>query len=50
MRPINKDQFHHDGRGPELMRVIWSPKGDHLSGFEYFNPEDPYDEAHIRHI
>lgn len=32
------------------MQVIWSAKGDYLKAIEYFNPEDPHDEAHIRHV
>ena len=50
MKPIHKEDFHHDGRGPELMQVIWSTKGDYLKAIEYFNPEDPYDDTHIRHV
>jgi hypothetical protein len=50
MKPIHKEDFHHDGRGPGLMQVLWSPKGDYLKAFEYFNPEDPYDEVHVRHV
>ena len=37
-------EFHHDGRGPELQRVIWAHKGVILKGFEYYNPEDVYEE------
>jgi len=32
------------------MQVIWSPNGHRLKAFEYFNPDDPYDESHVRHI
>lgn len=48
MKPILEAEFHHDGRGPELQRVIWghaNPKG-----FEYFNPEDEYVDASLRHL
>jgi hypothetical protein len=50
MKPIHKEDFHHDGRGPELIQVIWSTKGDLLKAIEYYNPEDPHDESHIRHV
>ena len=50
MKPIQKEQFHHDGRGPKLVRIIWSSNGSHLEAFEYYNPEDPYDDDHIRHV
>lgn len=38
-------EFHHDGRGPELQRAVWSDSGVILKGFEYFNPEDVYASA-----
>jgi len=48
--PILEESFHHDGRGPELQRVIWGLKGVVLKGFEYYNPEDDYDELNIKHL
>jgi hypothetical protein len=30
--------------------VIWSHKGIRLQALEYYNPEDTYDDAHIRHV
>ena len=48
MRPILEEEFHHDGRGPELQRVIWG-RSTPLA-FEYFNPEDEYTDDEIKHI
>ncbi len=45
-----ENEFHHDGRGPELQRVIWDSKGIILKGFEYYNPEDNYKEENIKHL
>jgi hypothetical protein len=50
IEPILEDKFHHDGRGPELQRVIWAYDGKILKGFEYYNPEDTYDEENIKNI
>ncbi len=44
--PILENEFYHDGRGPELHRVVWTHNGKMLKGFEYFNP----DEKNIRHL
>ena len=43
-------ELHHDGRGPELLRVVWVYEGKILLGFEYYNPEDTYDEESIKHL
>jgi len=48
--PIHTDLFYHEGRGPELQRTIWTRKGIVLSGFEYFNPDDEYTEANLKHL
>lgn len=45
-----ENEFHHDGRGPELQRVIWTHEGVILKGFEYYNPEDVYEEKNIKHL
>lgn len=50
IEPILEKEFHHDGRGPELQRVIWADEGKILKGFEYYNPEDSYDEENIKNI
>ncbi len=51
MTPMFDEVFYHDGRGPELQRVIWS--GGHFSdlfGFEYFNPDDKYEASNLKHL
>jgi hypothetical protein len=45
-----ESEFHHDGRGPELQRVVWAFDGKILQGFEYYNPEDTYEEESIKHL
>jgi hypothetical protein len=47
---ILEDEFHNEGRGPELQRVVWADEGKTLKGFEYYNPEDTYDEEDIKHL
>jgi len=48
--PVHDESFYHDGRGPELQRVVWSHKGAILSGFEYFNPDDAYTPENLKHL
>ena len=48
--PILQNHFYHDGRGPELQKVVWSPDGFGLLGFEYFNPDDEYVSNNLKHI
>jgi hypothetical protein len=48
--PILEADFYHDGRGPELQKVIWDYRGQILRGFEYFNPEDEYTAENLRHL
>ncbi|MDH3935404.1 MAG: hypothetical protein OEU62_09575, partial [Gammaproteobacteria bacterium] len=43
-------ELHHVGRGPELQRVVWAYEGKVLQGFEYYNPEDTYEEESIKHL
>ena len=45
-----ESKFHHDGRGPELQRVVWAYDGKILQGFEYYNPEDAYEEESIKYL
>jgi len=45
-----ENEFHNDGRGPELQRVIWAFDGKILQGFDYYNPEDTYEEESIKHL
>ena len=49
-RPIAASDFYADGRGPELQRVIWGARGQWLQAIEYYNPDDVYDAAHLRHV
>jgi hypothetical protein len=39
-----ESEFHHDGRRPELQRVVWAFDGKIPQGFDYYNPEDTYEE------
>jgi hypothetical protein len=48
--PLFESDFYHEGRGPELQKVIWDFRGQILRGFEYFNPDDEYTEANLRHL
>jgi hypothetical protein len=48
--PLFENDFYHDGRGPELQRVILDDRGVFIRGFEYFNPTDKYIEENIKHI
>ncbi len=50
IKPVYEKEFHHDGRGPELQKVVWKNNGVTLVGFEYYNPEDTYDEKNIKHL
>lgn len=50
IKPVFEKEFHHDGRGPELQRVVWKNNGVTLVGFEYYNPEDTYDEQSLKHL
>ncbi|MBU0913481.1 MAG: hypothetical protein KKF22_13180 [Gammaproteobacteria bacterium] len=50
IKPVLEGDFHHDGRGPELQRVVWKLNGVVLAGFEYFNPEDEYIPENLRHL
>ncbi|WP_127557482.1 hypothetical protein [Saccharospirillum alexandrii] len=49
-KPILDSDFYHDGRGPELQRVVWKPRGAVLVGFEYFNPDEEYVPDNLRHL
>jgi len=48
--PILENHFYHDGRGPELQRVVWKRNGVILDGFEYFNPHDGYETSELKNI
>ncbi|MFL1483644.1 hypothetical protein [Marinobacter sp. LN3S78] len=49
-KPILESDFYHDGRGPELQRVVWKLRGAVLVGFEYFNPDDKYVPDNLKHL
>lgn len=49
-KPILESDFYHDGRGPELQRVVWKLMGTVLVGFEYFNPDVKYVPDNLRHL
>ncbi|WP_444922928.1 hypothetical protein ACJJH9_12145 [Microbulbifer sp. DLAB2-AF] len=48
--PVMEEFFYHDGRGPELQKVLWKAKGVILAGFEYFNPDDEYIPENLKHL
>lgn len=50
MIPILENEFYHDGRGPELKLVVWKLNGVIPEGFEYYNPDDVYDEDSLKNI
>ena len=50
MVAILENVFYHDGRGPELQRVRWGKSGVVLRGFEYYNPDDKYDDHSLKHL
>ncbi len=50
VNPILMNEFYHDGRGPELQKVIWRKGGVIPKGFEYYNPDDGYDKESLKHI
>ncbi|WP_417442078.1 hypothetical protein [Idiomarina sp.] len=49
-KAILESDFYHDGRGPELQRVVWKLRGAVLVGFEYFNPDDKYVPDKLKHL
>lgn len=48
--PTLENEFYHEGRGPELQDVVWVQKGVILKGFNYYNPDDIFEEQYIKHI
>lgn len=45
--PLN--QFRSDGRGPELVKLVWGLAGAKLIGAEYRNPDEPT-PMHVRFL
>ena len=50
LKPKLETEFQHDGRGPELQKVVWNKTGTILLGFEYFNPDDAYTDENLKNI
>jgi hypothetical protein len=48
--PVQREMFHHDGRGPELLRAHWNDNGTLLLAIDYYNPEDAHEEAFLKHV
>ena len=51
MRVVLRDDFFHDGRGPELKAAHYSPPGSKLLAVDYVNPplrDAPYGD--LRHV
>jgi hypothetical protein len=39
LKPIHVEEFWHEGRGPELVRLHWHPSGTILQAADYHNPD-----------
>ncbi|MDH3379826.1 MAG: DUF6429 family protein [Gammaproteobacteria bacterium] len=50
IKSLLEKYFYHDGRGPELQSVVWNSDGVIPKGFEYYNPDDGYEENNLKHI
>ncbi len=48
--PINIEKFHHDGRGPESRAIHCWPESAQITAIDYFNPEDDYSAANLKHV
>jgi len=46
MYPVHASEFFHDGRGPELVAVHFSPNSSHLLAVDFRNP----DSSETRHL
>ena len=49
-KPVHVEMFYADGRGPELQRVHWGGRGQRLVAIEYYNPDDVYEPANLKHV
>lgn len=49
-KPVGVEDFHHDGRGPELRQAHWGARGRDLLAIDYFNPEVKYTPENLRHV
>jgi hypothetical protein len=50
IKPILKESFYHDGRGPELKQVHYANNGVILKAINYFNPDDEYTPENLKHL
>src|ERR1044071_1173881 len=51
IQPVHSDRFPLDGRGPELLRVVYyNERGCKLQGIEYQKLNVPFDAAHLKHV
>ncbi len=48
--PIHVEEFWHEGRGPELRRVLWDARGTSIRAIEYVNPDWTNADADLRHV
>jgi hypothetical protein len=48
--PILRQDFYHDGRGPELQKVHYAGRGQVISAVDYFNPDDVYAAENLKHL
>ena len=50
MQPIFIDQFYHEGRGPELIKVHYGYDSKVIVGADYFLANKPKAQENIRHF
>ncbi|NIT60696.1 MAG: hypothetical protein GWN00_32180, partial [Aliifodinibius sp.] len=50
IKPILRNEFYHDGRGPELIKVHYSANGSSIIVLDYYNPDVAYNEKYLRHL
>jgi hypothetical protein len=48
--PIHVAEFWHEGRGPELRRVLWNSSGTSIRAIEYVNPDWTSADMAVRHV
>ena len=50
MKIILEKEFYHEGRGPELIRVHYRNQGSIIEAIDFYNPDDVYDQACLKHL
>jgi len=50
IKPILRDFFYHNGRGPELQKVHYRGRGSVLKAVDYFSPDDEYVAENLKHL